>query len=138
MRSLLRRRLADGDIAVERYDLSQPESRAAAIDLLRNLVPKDGAVRDGGRVWLWVNGPLDPQRKMRGADAGEWIPTFRRELDRSDIDHRRVRLFNKPSFDLPSGPGRAAALDAGLARATRLDVPLSLNLRTTAFRRILR
>ena len=138
MRTLLRRRLADGDIAVERYDLSQPESRAAAIDLLRNLVPKDGAVRDGGRVWLWVNGPLDPQRKMRGADAGEWIPTFRRELDRSDIDHRRVRLFNKPSFDLPSGPGRAAALDAGLARATRLDVPLSLNLRTTAFRRILR
>ena len=83
MRSLLRRRLADGDIAVERYDLSQTESRAAAIDLLRDLVPKDVPVPGDGRVWLWVNGPLDSRRKMRGVDAGEWIPTFRRELDRS-------------------------------------------------------
>lgn len=138
MRSLLRRRLADGDIAVERYDLSKAASRAAAIDLLRDLLPKRKSVPGDGRVWLWVNGPLDPRRKLHGIDAGEWIPTFRRELDRSDIDHHRVRLFNKPSLDLPTGPGRAAALDVGLARAARLEVPLSLNLRTTAFRRIFR
>jgi hypothetical protein len=36
--------------------------------------------------------------------------------------------------ELPNGAGRKAALDEAIGRFDRLDLPLSLNLRTAAFR----
>jgi hypothetical protein len=133
-RILLRRRLADGDVAVERYDISKASQRAMIASLLRTIIPAKDPAPGTGVVWVWINGPLDPDRKLRGQDATPWVELLRRELATEDIQHSRVRFFSKPSVELPNGAGRKAALDEAIGRFDRLDLPLSLNLRTAAFR----
>ena len=136
-RTLLRRRLQDGDIALERYDISRPEEREAVAEILAELVPEADPVPGGGRVWVWVNGPLDPLRKLRGEDATRWIERLRLELGSAPIDLGRVRFLSKPSVELPQGRDRRDALDEAVDRFASLDLPLSLGLRTEAFSRII-
>ncbi len=133
--SLLRRRLEDGDIAIERYDISQSKERALAIKILEDLIPAHSKTGKSS-LWLWVNGPLDPTQKLRGEDATKWLAEFQIELQRARIDHARLQIFSKPSVDLPSGAHRKEALERALARSKRMDIPLSLNMRSEAFRNV--
>lgn len=136
-RALLQRRLLDGDIAIERYDISSPAERRRVGDLLEQIVPRGAPAHGGGDIWVWINGPLDPHRKLRGRDAIPWVSDLRRELAGRPIDLDRVRLLSKPSIDLPSGVTRRAALDRAIDEAERLDLPVSLNMRTPAFRMLM-
>ncbi|MBI2895303.1 MAG: hypothetical protein HYY06_17240 [Deltaproteobacteria bacterium] len=128
--AIYRRRLRDGDLAIERYDLSKPEERRRAISLCEALLPR-GAPPPGGDVWLWVNGPLDPLG-VRGEDASAYIAAFRAELGRARVELGRVRFVSKPHVDLPRGPARREAFEAAVDRFRALDLPLSVNLDTRA------
>lgn len=130
--AIIRRRLADGDVAIERYDLSRPEERRRAIVFLEAIVP-EGAAAPGGVVWVWVNGPLDALG-IRGEDATAYVVDFRAELEAARIDLSRVRLFSKPHVDLPRGEARRLAFEAAVDRFRTLDLPLSVNLDTRALR----
>ncbi|MFP4598307.1 MAG: hypothetical protein ACLFVJ_08645 [Persicimonas sp.] len=135
--AIYRRRLAGGDLAIERYDLSEPSQRARAIGVLEALIPQsdqaDSDKTDSGdaKVWLWVTGKLDPHKKLRGEDARAYVESFRGELERADVDTSRLELFSKPTIELPRD-GLEAALDRALADFERLDMPMSINLPTSA------
>ncbi len=132
--AVYRRRLRDGDIALERYDLSRASERARAVRVLEAIVPPGAP--SGGVVWLWVNGGLEPDG-TRGHDATPYVAAFRAELASAAIDPARVRLFGKPSVTLPNGPGRRAELEAAIDRYHALDLPVSVNLDTRALRALL-
>ena len=136
LNELLQRRLNDGDIAIERYDISRPSERSNAIQALEDLIPIHRKPAIESRIWLWVNGPLKQDRKLQGTDATRWVPEFQHEIQAASIDHNRLRLFSKPSVDLPKGPGRKEALDRAIIRFKGMDLPLSLNMRTDAFRQV--
>ena len=125
---LFRRRLRDGDLAVERYDISKPEERKRAIAMLEALIPKGEPERT--KVWLWVTGPLDPDAKLQGQDAVEWVGSLRLELEDSKVNLDRLRLLSKPSVALPTGSERVGALEDILIRYGALDLPVSVNMTT--------
>ena len=137
-KELLQRRLNDGDIAIERYDISRSSERSKAIQILEDLIPIHRKSAIESRIWLWVNGPLKQDRKLQGTDATRWVPEFQHEIQAASIDHGRLRLVSKPSVDLPKGPSRKDALDRAIIRFKQMDLPLSLNMRTDAFRQVLR
>jgi hypothetical protein len=126
--AVLRRRLADGDLALERYDLTAPADRRRAIDLLERLIPRRASGAGRTVVWLWVNGRLD-ERGVGGEDATAHIAGFRAEVAAADVDVARLRYLSKPHVALP-GPGRARALREAVARFRGLGLPLSVNLGT--------
>jgi len=135
--AVLRRRLADGDLALERYDLRQRAERVRAIGLLEALIPRisSRSTEATSLVWLWVNGTLDATG-VRGEDATAHIAGFRREVAEADIDVSRLRFLSKPDVELPR-PVRLEALRHEAARFESLGLPLSLHLRSRAFRRAL-
>ena len=135
-KELLQRRLNDGDIAIERYDISRPSERSKAIQIIEDLIPIHRKSAIESRIWLWVNGPLKQDKKLQGTDATRWVPEFQHEIQAASIDHGRLRLFSKPSVDLPKGPSRKDALDRAIIRFKQMDLPLSLNMRTDAFRQV--
>lgn len=116
--TIYRRRLIDGDLAVERYDLSRPAQRARAVALLEALLPPEEAGPGQARVWLWVTGRLDPERKLRGEGPLRYLPELRREIEAADIDTSRLELFGKPTVVIPTR-GPAAERRAALERAVR-------------------
>lgn len=129
--AVLGRRLEDGDLALERYDLTRPADRRRAIELLERLIPRGGG---GARhvVWLWVNGRLD-ERGVGGEDATAHIAGFRAEVAAARIDVARLRYLSKPHVEIArslSPAERARALRAAVARFRDLDLPLSVNLGT--------
>jgi hypothetical protein len=129
--ALLRRRLRDGDLALERYDLSRPEERRRAIALLERLVPADvSGAAPPHRLWLWVTGPLE-ENEHRGVDATAYIATFHAEVARANVDSSRLRYVSKPYVDLPR-TGRGRALVEAADRMRALGLPLSVNLGTAA------
>lgn len=121
--AVLRRRLAAGPLAIERFDLSKPAERRLALHLLADLVPRGSR---GPDVWLWVNGGLDA-RGIGGRDALPFVPAFLDALARAPVARGRVRLLSKPHVELPSD-GARAALDAAVERHRALGMPVSLNL----------
>jgi hypothetical protein len=123
--AVLGRRLADGDLALERYDLTSAADRRRAIALLERLIPRGG---QGHAVWLWVNGRLD-ERGVSGEDATAHIAGFRAEVAVAPVDVARLRYLSKPHVEL-RGAGRARALRDAVARFRALDLPLSVNLGT--------
>ena len=127
---IYRRRLRDGDLAIERYDLSLPSERLRAIDLLESLIPIGEDLST--TVWLWVTGPLDDSGKLSGQNAIPWIAEFREELSRSIVDGRRIVLLSKPCISLPSGLQRKAAFEAQVDLFKQQQLPLSINLSTHA------
>ncbi len=135
--SIYRRRLADGDLAIERYDLSQPSQRARAIGVLEALIPQsdqtgsDKTSSGDAKIWLWVTGELDPHKKLRGEDARAYVESFRGELEQADVDTSRLELFSKPTVELPRD-GLEAAVERELSDFERLDMPMSINLPTSA------
>jgi len=125
---IYRRRLQDGDLAIERYDLSMRKERARAINVLESIVPKS----DGQHtlVWLWVTGPLNNKGELIGQDATRWINQFRSELAESNANGGRIVLFSKPSIELPLGSFRQASFDSYVQQYKRLAMPMSVNLNT--------
>jgi len=125
-RTVYRRRLQDGDLAIERYDLSEVGDRERAVRLLEDLVPEGGEGEPETRVWLWVNGQLAPERKLRGEPADAYIPAFKKELERAKIDTSRVVLLSKPTVFV-RGEGAKKKLDEAVERYGALGMPVSVS-----------
>lgn len=123
---IYKRRLQDGDLAIERYDLSQPQERNRAIKLLEAIIPKGNTQKS--MVWLWVTGPLSNKGELIGQDATTWVDLFRQELSASKVNGGRVVLFSKPSIDVPPGRFRQAAFDTYVQQFEQLAMPMSVNL----------
>ena len=127
--AIYRRRLRDGDIAIERYDISQPAERRRGIAFLERLVPSvEGGATGGHLVWLWVTGPQEANAHL-GVDATAYFADFRAEAERASIDMSRVRFLSKPSVVLATG-NRGPALAEQTERLRRLGLPISVNLAT--------
>lgn len=132
-------RLRDGALAIERYDISQSSDRKRAISLLEALIP----VQEGGPrtlLWLWINGPLDPDRKLEGESPLAYMEAFERELAQSLVDRSRLRLLGKPTTRIGrklSPEANREALSKELARYQEagLDV-LSINQSATSLRNV--
>jgi hypothetical protein len=112
---LLSRRLEDGDIALERYDISKDSDTDRAINLLEALIPANQSGEN--LVWLWINGPLDVMEthQIHGIGPLDYLPGFRRTLNDSNINLARLRLFAKPDLSLPVDPGTENSLRHTLA-----------------------
>lgn len=135
LRAVYGRRLQDGDMALERYDISRPEERRRALRILEVLLPR-GRSRPGGTLWVWVNGGLD-ERGIGGRDATAWVEAFRAEIEAGDVETSRVRLLSKPHVTISPGEGGRAALEAVLARYRALGLPLSVNFDGRGLARLL-
>ena len=136
-RAIYRRRLRDGDIAIERYDLSKDDDRERAIHVLEELIPErgEGVERGGHRVWLYVNGGLN-RRLTGGRHAFLFVPEYRTEIQAANIDRRRLRLLSKPDMRI-GGRNLALKLDHHARRYRELDLPLALNLSTGRLKRLI-
>ena len=125
------RRLLDGPLGVERYDLRHDAERARAIALLETLIP---AGSRGHPVWLWINGGSDGHGK--GEPAIPYVAAFQQAIEAADIETARLVLLSKPSVR-PRGAEAQATLDAFADETRALGIPASVQLNTRAARRLL-
>lgn len=132
--AVLRRRLRDGDLALERYDLSKQSERRRAIRVLERLIPENRETKNKHLVWLWINGRLD-RLGVRGEDASAYIADFRLQVEAANIDTSRLRYVNKPSVILPR-KGTAKALKQAAKAMRKLGLPLSVNMNTKKLLRL--
>lgn len=130
-RTVYARRLADGPLALERYDLRSAADRARALALLAALVP---AGSTGAKLYLWVNGGTDGHGQ--GEPATPYLAEFEAEIDAAAVAGSRVVLFSKPSVR-PWGEEAEAILEAAIDRHAALGVPLSAHLRTSQLQRLI-
>ncbi|MBL9022902.1 MAG: hypothetical protein JNL21_11940 [Myxococcales bacterium] len=129
--AVYRRRLLDGDLAVERYDLSQPAERDRAIEVLEALIGTSDPT-PGGTLWLWVTGKLDPVRKAEGENAVRYLPAFMKQLDKAAVDRSRLRILSMPSTDVPAD-GQGAFLKQDAAWYRKRGLPYNVRLNTHQF-----
>ncbi|MBX3274600.1 MAG: hypothetical protein KF729_30320 [Sandaracinaceae bacterium] len=129
--AVLARRLADGDLALERYDLREASERRRAVTVLEALVPRGST---GPRVWVWVGGPIREGTEVV-EDASDRLPAFLEELDRAAIARERVVVFNRPSLRLAR---ERAAFEPAVERTRALGLPLSVNANSESLRRAFR
>ena len=122
------RRLEDGPLGVERYDLRHAGEQARAIALLETLIPRGS---EGHPIWLWVNAGSDGHG--HGDPAIPYIPAFEEAVGAANIEPSRLVLLSKPS----PRPTTGAALDAYATQTRTLGVPASLQLNTRAAQRLL-
>lgn len=130
-RAVYARRLEDGALAVERYDLREQAEWDRARTLLEELVPHGSS---GHTLWLWVNGGSDGHG--HGNSALPYIEAFRTSLEGANIEMSRVRLLSKPS-PRPRGPSAKADFEAAVERARALGVPASIQLSTRSAKKLL-
>ena len=130
------RRLRDGDMAVERYDLSVAAERARAIEVLTALIPAEGA-QPGGTLWLWVTGKLDPHREGEGENAVRYLPAFLAELEAAPIDRDRLRVVSKPATELPRGSERPRVLRSDVSWYRHRHLPYAVRLSTGELQQLL-
>jgi hypothetical protein len=126
------RRLADGDLALERYDLRHASEQARAIALLELLLPPGSSGHD---VWLWVNGGSDGHGS--GDPAVPYIADFQVQLEAAQIELSRLVLLSKPSIQ-PWGDDAKQLFEAEVDRYTALGIPLSAQLSTSQFERLIK
>ncbi len=94
-RSIYGRRLEDGAMALERYDISDRSQREHVAKVLEELVPK-GA--EGEVLWVWVTGELEEGKKLKGEDAVTHLKVMKEELVRGDgVNMSRVKWLSKPA-----------------------------------------
>jgi hypothetical protein len=125
------RRLEDGPLGIERYDLRHAEEQARAIALLETLIPEGST---GHPVWLWINGGSDGHGK--GDPALPYVPAFENAIEAANIQTSRLVLLSKPSVR-PRGVEAQRTLDAFAEETRRLGIPASVQLNTRAARRLL-
>lgn len=132
-RAVYAARLADGDLSLERYDLTRADDRGRVIALLEELVLRGS---QGATVWVWAHAGYDGH-STHGPDPLPHVGRFRRELRRAPIARDRVRILARPSLELPRVGDRRAALEAALDRSAAIDLPLSVHLGTRSLLRML-
>jgi hypothetical protein len=134
-KAIYKRRLVDGDIAIERYDLSNSVESSRAISLVEDLVPKgeDGSTK----VWIWITGPLNDEGKLDGEDALPWVEQFKWALKMSNANMERVALLSKPSVSLPSGVTRRSVFNTKHQKFSEAKMPMSLNLSTKSVQKLI-
>lgn len=120
--ALFRRRLADGDIGIERVDLNRMSERRHAVALLERLIP-EGAPGDS-QVWLYVHGGLQSNAIE---DALNHMYGFRLQLEGGDVNLSRLQLFARPPVPI-GGSDLARQLWLSSRRFRNHDLPMSLNL----------
>lgn len=129
---LLGQRLREGDIAIERYDLSSQAEREQATGLLRDLIPRGAP--PGGVIWLWMAG----QRVSPDGGCDERVATqtrtFLAELERSGVDRSRLRLVRKPDLTMEEGPDARRLFEAAVSRCAALDILLPVNKTASGLR----
>jgi len=127
MSRIYKRRLRDGDLAIERYDLSNAKDRNRAIKVLEAILPK-GEREPASRVWLWVNGKLDPKKKLQGEGPLQYMPTFREEIAKAKIESSRLEFLAKPTiFVRGSDDERRAIIEKNLPRFQGAGVMMSVS-----------
>ena len=90
------RRLQDGPMALERYDLSSQEERARLVAILRELAPASSPPPHA--LWIWVTGRLDAGAKLKGESALRYLADFKAELSENEIALHRVEWLSKPAM----------------------------------------
>jgi hypothetical protein len=125
------RRLSDGDLALERYDLRHTSEQARAIALLETLLPPGSSGHD---VWVWVNGGSDGHGS--GDPAVPYIADFQAQLEAAEIELSRVVLLSKPSIQ-PWGDDAKQVFEAEVDRHAALGIPLSAQLSTAQLERLI-
>lgn len=125
------RRLADGDLALERYDLRHASEQERAIALLETLLPPGSS---GHTIWLWVNAGSDGHGS--GDPAVPLIPDFQVQLEAAQIELSRVVLLSKPSIQ-PWGDDAKQVFEAEVDRYAALGIPLSAQLSTSQLERLI-
>ena len=103
LRALLRRRLQDGEVAVERYDIADREARARAFGVIQDVV--GDADKTGHRLWVWLSGPTDTDNRAP-ADAPEALTAFRQALEDAGIPLARLGLLYMPATRTSKDPPR--------------------------------
>jgi hypothetical protein len=130
-RAVYGRRLLDGALAVERYDLRFEAEQDRAIALLEELVPGGSS---GHKLWLWVNGGTDGHGK--GDPAVPYIADFQTKIAAANIEVSRVVLLSKPSVQ-PWGDAGKQILETETDRHAKLGIPLSVQLKTQQLQSLL-
>ena len=120
------RRLEDGPLGIERYDLRHRDEWTRAIALLETLIPRGSL---GHPIWLWVNAGSDGHG--HGDPAIPHIPAFTEALESADVEPARLILLSKPS----PRPTTKAALDTYATQTRTLHIPASLQLNTRTAQR---
>ncbi|MEM9456880.1 MAG: hypothetical protein AAGF11_22065 [Myxococcota bacterium] len=128
-RAIYQRRLQDGAMALERYDITQPAEVQRAIEVLEMLVP-EGSGR-GHHVYVWVGGPLVAGTE-RVRDVYDQLPQFVTALDEANIEMSRVTVFGRPAFQ--SRGKNKQDLEAQVQRARAQGVLYGVNMITGALR----
>lgn len=88
------RRLRDGPIAIERYDITEPAEVDRAVAVLETLVPRGST---GHPVYVWVGGPL-VEGTERVRPAYDALPAFLARLEDAPLETSRIRVFARPVF----------------------------------------
>ncbi|MCA9708883.1 MAG: hypothetical protein KDK70_23765 [Myxococcales bacterium] len=130
-RAIYRRRLQDGAMAIERYDITDEADVRRAIEVLQMLVPR-GSGR-GHQVYVWVGGPLLPGTE-RVADVHDRVPQFLAALEAADIEPGRVTVFARPVFQ-SKGKGKGDLVPQ-IERARAQGVLYGVNMNSVALRRM--
>ena len=128
--AIYQRRLQDGPLAIERYDLTREADRQRAIGVLAKLVP---AGVPGHPIWVWVGGPM-PEGTERAEDASHLLPTFEAELADAPIERDRVIVYNRPSWRMKGHT--AADFEATVDAFAKAGRPLSVNMSPAALRKV--
>jgi len=107
--AILRARLRDGDAAIERYDVSDPDERGRVTELLRDALPS-GASSPGSTLWLLVSGPRAADEEDAWESAAAYLDGFRDEVAAAGIDASSLRYLDWSDVPLPEGDERGPAL----------------------------
>ncbi len=127
-REVYLRRLQDGAMAIERYDITSESDVRRAIEVLELLAPEGTR---GHHVYVWVGGPLIAGTE-RVVDVHERMPEFVAALAGASIEMTRVSVFARPVFQA-KGKTRKD-LEAVASRARKQGVIYGVNMIGTALR----
>lgn len=97
--TVLRRRLADGDIAIERYDLSDGGALEHLVSVVAPLVP---AGEDGNTLWVWVTGPVEEEGEWKGPPALDYKAALDAKLQAAGVNLERIRVVTRNPAALSS------------------------------------
>ncbi len=130
-RAVIQRRMRDGDVAIERYNISLGPERRRSIRTLTRLL--DGAPREA-TLWLFAHGGIDPDGGGQ-RDAFPFANGYRSELEEAGL-RDRVRLVSVPAVPI-GGRGLHERLHEASRRYRAVRLPLHLNLGTPLTKRLL-
>ncbi|OIP29996.1 MAG: hypothetical protein AUK47_26180 [Deltaproteobacteria bacterium CG2_30_63_29] len=129
--AVLRRRLADGDLAIERYDLSRASELDHLVEVLAPLVP---AGDEGNTVWLWVTGPTEVEGEWKGPPALDYREALEAKLLAAGLNLDRIRVVTRNPEALSSKTPAAELASQAKAHGDA-GWTLRLNLRAGALQK---